>query len=1264
VVYLGLFSKSQLEQINQIAAKSKELNTPTKSTTRKNITADLNEMSQAVLDYFQDSLAILIESRDQLHEYIDEAIESGYAGIDTETTGLDRIHDTIVGASLYYPGGVECYIPMKHLVPIFDEPYKNQLSYEDVTIEFQRLADSNIKLIFANADFDLAMIYKDLKVDFNDRCYYDVILAWRCLKENELDNTLKGLYNKYVLKGAGDPKKFSDFFTPQMFPYCKPEVAKLYAANDAKITYDLFKWQLPYVTKDHPKCKKAHLEKIADLVWNVEFPLISVCQNMHRLGMYVDKTTTPVLLERYTKKRAAEMDILSAMVDDELAKSTTIPAFSKKPFTSGSTFNPKSPPHVKYLLYTVMNLPQGKNGGSTDKTVLAEMNLPITNQILKVRSLGVLISTFVEKMPNATTADSRIHARFSSVGAACITGDSLIPTDSGYYTIEELTNKSNVIDLPDGEFAEVHGIQIINKDQSLESASHCVCYHNVSTIKVTTELGLVLEGTPNHPIMVSKYTASERSSYLMYNYKGEYPRLHSLWEDRRFKQLDELKINDLIEIPCNFKVTGSYQQTNLVLTAVRNHTSVEAQLPDIFNEEFAEFLGMYHADGSAACREGTYTIALSNDDPDVYTRYSELAKSLFNVTTCQCAKQRENHEVETYIDCMQLRDLDHILCHGTRNKKIPDAIYKSPSSVINAYIKGMTLDSTVYVDENERVAFELSILNEQDARFVQQYLISQGIYSHISYNVKGVTDMFLCLVFNADNYLLFRDHIGFIETKKIKDTKPCVKNQYWHRRVGDSFYVKVKKIEHSVNDVYDFVVPETHSFISNGMISHNTGRLSSSEPNVMNIPSNAHDIRHMFRATPGYVMLSSDYSRQEPAITAFVSGDKGMLDSFIQNRDIYASIASLAFNVPYEKCLEFHPDTHEYQPDGKARRGEAKTILLGISYGRAIPSIAEQLYNSRDDMTDEEKIKGAQKVYDSVMNAFPGLRKIMLASQKFVVTHGYTETILGRRRHLPDMQLPEYEFKPLAGYVNPDIDPLDPETLKNKSDIPERIKASLLKEFKGYKYFGQVANRMKQLHDGEHIKVINNRSKIQDATRQILNSIIQGSAADMSKLAILNLCNDPDWLRIGGRLLTPIHDELCCEVPIEHWKEGGEILSRCMIEAASFLPFNMTCDVTTTLRWYGLEYPCKYPKPESLENLSPEEIKWVQYQLYENEYILPVYKDENGEKPRGDAALGVNGIESDEYFAAIEDYKRRYHIESDIQFIEHIEHKVIYGESL
>lgn len=856
---MGLFDQAQIDKINQIASKSKKLTEVSKSSmSSKNMNSDLAEMSKNVVEYFADSDAILIDSIEDLHDYVTKAIESGYAGIDTETTGLDRIKDTIVGASLYYPGGVECYIPIKHLIPIFDEPYKNQLSYEQVGSEFQRLADSNIKLIFANADFDLSMIYKDLKVDLCDVCYYDVILAWRCLKEDEKDNALKVLYNKYVMKGSGDPMKFRDFFTPQLFPYCKPEVAKLYAANDAKITFELFKWQLPYITKTHKKCIKNKLEGVADLIWNVEFPMIKVCQKMHRLGIYIDMSTATVLRQRYADNRRREYEKLSAMVDDVMKDSPNVPFGQKRPFTSGKDFNQNSPVHVKYLLYTLMNVPKGEHGDSTDKHALGEMNLPITKQILKVRSLDVLINTFVDKLPNAVTPDSRIHAQFKQVGA-------------------------------------------------------------------------------------------------------------------------------------------------------------------------------------------------------------------------------------------------------------------------------------------------------------------------------------------------------------------------------------------------------------------DTGRMSSQSPNLQNIPSHAIDIRHMFRATPGYVMLSSDYSAQEPRILAFVSQDPELIKAFKEDRDVYASIASLAFNVPYEKCLEFHPETHEYQPEGKARRSEAKTILLGIMYGRSIPSIAEQLYGTRTDMTDEEKTKGAQKVYDSVMKSFPGIARIMKSSEAFVKRYGYTETILGRRRHLPDMRLKEFEFVPAQGYVNPDIDPLDPSTFTNSSDVPDRIQEELYKEFKGYRYFGQIARRTRELYEDEHIRVINNRPKINDARRQVLNGIIQGSAADQTKLAMLKLENSEEWKAIGGRLLIPVHDELLCEVPIEHWEEGGRILSEKMCEAADFLPFPSKCDVTTTLRWYGLEYPCRYTKPTSIHTDVSDEIRWIQYHLFECEYELPVFNDENGDKPRGDAALGVNGTPSEEYRYAIRNYMQKYHIDTEDKFLDDIERRVIYG---
>lgn len=418
---MGLFSAAQMEQINKAAEKSREkIQQPTKKA--KSVTSDIDAMSAQVVHYFADSKSILITTEQELSDYIDKAIEAGYCGIDTETTGLDRIKDTIVGSSLYYPGGVECYIPNKHKIPIFDDLRKNQLTYEQCGRQFQRLVDAKCKMIFANADFDIAMIYKDYGVDFIPACYYDCILAWRCIKEDELHNGLKELYNKYVLKGKGDPKKFNDFFDVALFPYCKPEVAKLYAANDAKITYELFRWQLPFITKGNPKCNRNHLEKIADVVWGIEFPMIRVCAMMHRTGSFIDNDVAKFIDKRYDDKYNEELAKLQQMVQ-VLIDERDIPSNSKRPFRTGKDFNPTSVTHARYLCYDLLNVPtptSGKEKGkqATSKEVLAELNLPETNQLLKVRSLSTLIGTFVKKLPRTVTPDGRIHAQFRSVGAA------------------------------------------------------------------------------------------------------------------------------------------------------------------------------------------------------------------------------------------------------------------------------------------------------------------------------------------------------------------------------------------------------------------------------------------------------------------------------------------------------------------------------------------------------------------------------------------------------------------------------------------------------------------------------------------------------------------------------------------------------------------------------------------------------------------------------------------------------------------------------
>lgn len=439
---MGLFNKSQIDQINAIAQKSKTIQPQTNVKKVSTINDELQSSSKLVQEYFKDSPAILIENKIQLHDYISKAIEASYVSIDTETTGLDRSKDYIVGASLYYPGGVECYIPMKHKIPIFEDLYKNQLTYEEVQVEFERFIAANSKLIFANANFDLYMISKDIKVNLDACCYYDVILAWRCLKEDELHNGLKELYNKYVLKGHGDPKRFSDFFSPQLFPYCKPEIAKLYAANDAKITYELFQWQLPFTLKNSKVCQKNNLMNIADLIWHVEFPLISIIQEIERTGMYIDLDIANSLKQKYHTIYDRELNTLKSMVQNVLDNSVVVSS-KKPPFSSGGEFNPRSPLHVKYLCYDLLQLPKPQGKESTGVNVLAEFNQPITNKIVEVRSLATNISTFVDKLPNAIESDGKIHSDFWQIGAgtgrmSCIAQGTNIATSTGLKPIEEI----------------------------------------------------------------------------------------------------------------------------------------------------------------------------------------------------------------------------------------------------------------------------------------------------------------------------------------------------------------------------------------------------------------------------------------------------------------------------------------------------------------------------------------------------------------------------------------------------------------------------------------------------------------------------------------------------------------------------------------------------------------------------------------------------------------------------------------------------------
>nr|DAG18799.1 MAG TPA: DNA polymerase [Caudoviricetes sp.] len=336
-----------------------------------------------------------------------------------------------------------------------------------------------------------------------------------------------------------------------------------------------------------------------------------------------------------------------------------------------------------------------------------------------------------------------------------------------------------------------------------------------------------------------------------------------------------------------------------------------------------------------------------------------------------------------------------------------------------------------------------------------------------------------------------------------------------------------------------------------------TGRFSSTDPNLQNIPSHNKDIRKMFKATDGYVLMSSDYSQQEPKMMAQLCGDKQMLDAYKHGKDLYAQIASLSFNKPYDDCLEFRPDGTTNK-EGKERRGNAKSILLGALYGRGVPSIAEQLNIT---------VKKAQAIKDSVFKGFPAIEKFENDSLHMAKTLGYVTTLWGRKRRLPILQKPDYEFKWKDG-IAPDNDPLGfDDDAELSTEVPKELKDKYLRRL-SRAYFSQKRKIFEDANE-EGIWIIDNTKLKADATRQVVNARIQGSAADMSKLAMIKVGTDERLKELGFRLLIPVHDELIAECPEENAKECSERFAYLMSTAAEKLTIPISCDVEITHRWYG-----------------------------------------------------------------------------------------------
>lgn len=352
-----------------------------------------------------------------------------------------------------------------------------------------------------------------------------------------------------------------------------------------------------------------------------------------------------------------------------------------------------------------------------------------------------------------------------------------------------------------------------------------------------------------------------------------------------------------------------------------------------------------------------------------------------------------------------------------------------------------------------------------------------------------------------------------------------------------------------------------------------TGRFSSSDPNLQNIPSQkttlsdgtvidaGHDIRQMFIAGDGMVIVGGDFSQQEPRCLAHMSGDEHMINAYLEGKDLYGTIASKIYKMPYEECLEFRPDG-SVNPEGKARRTSVKPVLLGIMYGRGVPSIAEQLKISTQE---------AQKIIDDFYTEFSKVKEFVDFAQSFARDYGFVETAWGRKRRLSDMQLPPIEIKPCIKSYSDNFDPFafGNTDLPQDDYVPNEIYKkywTLLNKARGK----QQQQNVKELAAQEGYTIKDNRGFIKDAERQCVNSIIQGSAADMTKITMIRIFNDTELNRLGYKLIIPVHDEVLGICPRENAKAVRDRLEYIMVHVVDDkFEIPMKCDIEVTERWYG-----------------------------------------------------------------------------------------------
>lgn len=362
--------------------------------------------------YKKDS--ILIQTEDDLIEYITKCVHNNVISIDTETTGLDPLMDEIAGICIYTPNMPGAYIPINHISYVTNVKVANQLPVDVIVKQFERLIKTHVDIIMFNAVFDIRVL-RHIGLH-NIYCTWDCYVAQRLLNENEEVNALKPLHQKYVLDGKEDAFKFDELFQGIPFTMIPLQTAYLYACHDPVITYEFYEYQKRFLCSDREDMKALYWSFI-----NIEMPVLDAVANMEDNGVAFDFDYNDKLKVKYHKildEREAEFHKLCKKYEKQIDEVRHRTGKLDKPI------NIKSTDQLAILLYDILKLPlfydkkKHKETRTTANDYLETLDHPIVKAIQNYREFSTIVSTFVDKMPNCVNPnDGRVHCKFNSYGA-------------------------------------------------------------------------------------------------------------------------------------------------------------------------------------------------------------------------------------------------------------------------------------------------------------------------------------------------------------------------------------------------------------------------------------------------------------------------------------------------------------------------------------------------------------------------------------------------------------------------------------------------------------------------------------------------------------------------------------------------------------------------------------------------------------------------------------------------------------------------------